>query len=79
MFKEKYKVSILDSKWKVLKSNVNFPIIPRKDEYIFMDEQYYEVLNIVHRTGKIQEIFVIVIEFKNNLLLESTDNQLLVK
>ncbi len=58
----KYTVSILNSKWYPLKRNVEMVIIPRKDEFIFMDNQYYEVLNIVHMVNEKQDIFVIVNE-----------------
>jgi hypothetical protein len=40
--KEEYTVSILDSKWKEVKRNINILFIPRKNEYIYLDEQYYE-------------------------------------
>ena len=35
-------------------------IIPRKDEFIWIDEQYYDVINVVHSIGKIQSIYIIV-------------------
>jgi hypothetical protein len=48
MFNKKYKVTILDSKWDVLKDSVYLDVIPRKEEYIFMNDQYYSVLNVIH-------------------------------
>jgi RNAse (barnase) inhibitor barstar len=48
MFNKKYKVTILDSKWDVLKNEVYLDVIPRKEEYIFMNDQYYCVLNVIH-------------------------------
>tara|TARA_R110000782_G_scaffold21299_1_gene57310 strand:- start:12057 stop:12305 length:249 start_codon:yes stop_codon:yes gene_type:complete len=56
----KYTVSILDSKWVALKRNIKLGIIPRRDEYIFMDNQYWEVLNVVHMLNEKQEIFIVV-------------------
>jgi len=45
-----------------MKRNLKLRVIPRKDEYIFLDDQYYEVLNVVHRLNTKQDIFVIVDE-----------------
>jgi hypothetical protein len=59
MLKEEYTVSILDSKWKEVKRNINILFIPRKNEYIYLDEQYYEVINIVHVINEKQDIFII--------------------
>jgi len=60
MFGKKYTVTLLNSKWEVLKRNVLMTIIPRKDEFIWIDEQYYDVINVVHSIGKIQSIYIIV-------------------
>ncbi len=65
MFKSKYSVSILNPKWKPMKINLKLRIIPRQDEYIFFNEQYYEVLKVVHMLNKNQDIFVIVNELTN--------------
>lgn len=62
MFKKKYTVSMLDSKWVPLKRNLKIVIIPRRDEYIWLDEKYYIVLNVVHSITDKQEVFVIVEE-----------------
>ena len=62
MFKKKYTVSMLDSKWVPLKRNIKIVIIPRRDEYIWLDEKYYIVLNVVHSITDKQEVFVIVEE-----------------
>jgi hypothetical protein len=63
----KYTVSILNSKWNPLKRNVEMIIIPRRDEYIYMNEQYYEVINVVHMLNEKQDIFVIVNEMTKNI------------
>ncbi len=62
MFKKKYNVSMLDSKWIPLKRNIKLSIIPRRDEYIWIDEKYFIVLNIVHSITDKQEVFVVVEE-----------------
>jgi hypothetical protein len=62
MFKKKYNVSMLDSKWIPLKRNINLSIIPRRDEYIWIDEKYFIVLNVVHSITDKQEVFIVVEE-----------------
>ena len=75
MFKRKYTVTLLNSKWEVVKRNVNFTIIPRKDEYVYLDEQYYEVVNVVHMLNKKQDIFVIINEIENKIQIKNIDIQ----
>lgn len=62
MFKTKYNVSLLDSKWNIVKKNVSLFSLPRKDEYIFFNDLYYEVLNVVHDINKKHLIYVIINE-----------------
>ena len=38
-------------------------ILPRRDEFIYFNEQYYQVINVVHMMNKLQDIFIIVDEF----------------
>ena len=71
----KYTVTILNSKWNPIKRNVEMFIIPRRDEYVYMDEQYYEVLNIVHMLNEKQDIFVIVNEKVKNINPEEPENK----
>ena len=75
MFKRKYTVTLLNSKWEVVKRNVNFTFIPRKDEYVYLDEQYYEVVNVVHMLNKKQDIFVIINEVENKIQIKNIDIQ----
>jgi hypothetical protein len=75
MFKRKYTVTLLNSKWEIVKRNVNFTIIPRKDEYVYLDEQYYEVVNVVHMLNKKQDIFVIINEVENKIQIKNIDIQ----
>ena len=62
MFKKKYSISILDSKWIPIKRNVKMEVVPRRDEYIWFEEKYYIVLNVVHSITDKQEVFVVVEE-----------------
>jgi hypothetical protein len=71
MFTRKYTVSVLDSKWNVIKNRLKLDAIPRKDELLFFDNLYYEVMNIVHVLNEKQGIFVIVNEFKHQQTAEN--------
>jgi hypothetical protein len=62
MFKSKYNVCLLDSKWNVVKKSVKLYSVPRRDEYIFFDGLYYEVLNVVHDINKKHLLYVIINE-----------------
>jgi hypothetical protein len=62
MFKTKYKVTLLDSKWNAVKTNVKLTVLPRRDEYVFFDGLYYLVLNVVHTLDGQQGVFVIIDE-----------------
>ena len=56
-------VTLLDDKWKVVKDRLTIlSSLPRIEEYIYVDNTYYVVLNIVHRINKKHDIFIIVKE-----------------
>ncbi len=63
-FSKKYTVTFLNSKWEIVKSNIKLKSIPQRDEYIYMDDKYYDVLNVVHSLDKNHNIFVIIQETK---------------
>jgi hypothetical protein len=69
MFKKKYNISIIDSKWNVIKRNLELGFIPRNDEFIFYDDTYYKVLNVIHRVNSTQEIFIVVEKLENEFKL----------
>ena len=71
----KYTVSILNSKWHEMKKNIEMYIIPRKDEYIYMDDQYWEVLNVVHMLNEKHQIFIIVTEMNKKVEHQPIENQ----
>jgi hypothetical protein len=80
MFETKYTVSILNSKWEIVKSNLKLKVIPRQDEYIYLDEKYLNVLKVIHMLNEKQDIFIVIDELfeaptKTNLI----DNQLVIK
>ena len=41
--------------------------IPRIDEFIYMNEQYYQVLNVVYTLDDKNKIYVIVLETNRKL------------
>jgi hypothetical protein len=67
MFTKKYSVSILDNTWKVIVPKLKVKYIPRKDEFIYLDEfkSYFQVISIVHYLTKKQGIFLVVNQLKN--------------
>jgi hypothetical protein len=67
MFRTKYSVSILDSKWNSLKRGLKLNVIPRCNELIYMDEQYFTVLKVIHTLNSKQEIFIIIEEMGGKL------------
>lgn len=76
MFQVKYSVSILNSKWEVIKRGLKLSIIPRQGEFIYLDNRYVSVVNVVHTLNQNHEVFVIVEDLASqpqNIL--STDNQ----
>jgi hypothetical protein len=70
MFKTKYTISILDSKWSVIKNNAKLLFVPRINELIYMNNQYYKVLNVIHMLNKKHDIFIIVDVASNQEVIE---------
>jgi hypothetical protein len=68
MFKTKYNVTLLDSKWNPIKNNIIFNVIPRKYEYIYYIDRYYHVINVIHNIGKKHGIIIIVEELINETI-----------
>lgn len=62
MFKTKYTVSLLNSKWEPIKIKHKLQIIPRRDEYIYLDNQYFQVLNVINQFKDKHEIFIVINE-----------------
>lgn len=63
----KYSVSILNKKWEVIHPTINVKFVPRMDEMIFINEQYYRVIGVVHNILDKQGIFIIVEELGENI------------
>jgi|AntAceMinimDraft_18_1070375.scaffolds.fasta_scaffold191730_1 hypothetical protein len=60
MFKTKYNITLLDSKWNTIKTNVKFNYVPSRTDYVYIDEIYYKVLTVIHQMRVKQEIFLIL-------------------
>lgn len=71
MFRRKYNITLLDSKWNPIKYNMKFYCVPRKSEFIYLDK-YYEIINVVHDVSNKHNILVVVSEFNQQ---NSADNQ----
>ncbi len=61
-YSDKYSVTILERNWMVLKSNVSLISLPRISEYIYLNDKYYQVINVVHDLTKNNKRLVIVDE-----------------
>jgi hypothetical protein len=79
MFKSKYTITLINSKWEVIERNVNISILPRSNEYLFHNKQYYEVINVVHMLNKVQDIFVIIEPLSVNFSLNFGEIKIIEK
>ena len=60
MFNKTFNITILNSQWSPIKTGLKMGIVPRKGEFILIDEKYYEVINIVHTITSKSGYFVII-------------------
>lgn len=65
IFKSKYTVVILNSKWEILEKNLKLVKLPRQKEYIWSGTKYYQVVHVVHNITSRQQISLIVEEIQN--------------
>lgn len=65
IFKSKYTVVILNSKWEILEKNLKLIKLPRQKEYIWSGTKYYQVVHVVHNITSRQQISLIVEEIQN--------------
>lgn len=72
MFRTKYTISLLDSKWQPLKRNLKVDVIPRANEFLYMDDKYHKIINVIHTLDGKQEIFIIIEDLATSI---SHDNQ----
>jgi len=72
MFETKYKISLLDSKWNPIKRGLKVLVIPKANEFIYLNGEYHKVLNVIHTLNDKQEIFVVIEQIIQEI---SIDNQ----
>lgn len=65
MFFKNYKITLIDEKWNVLKSNFKIKVIPRIHELFYLEDnkKYYRVVNVIHNIRKEQEICVVIEDY----------------
>ena len=72
MFNKKYTIDLITSKWDRVKSNIKFDSVPNIDEFIYVDNQYFKIVNVIHSISKKHNIVEVT---SNNL---SSDNQIVM-
>jgi hypothetical protein len=72
MFSRKYNITLLDSKWNPIKNSIKFIAIPKRDEFVYLVDRYYQVINVVHNlANKNHDILVIIEELKQDKSIEN--------
>jgi hypothetical protein len=61
-FDKKYTVTFLNSKWEIVKSNIKLISIPQRNEYIYINNKYYDVINVIHSIDKTHKIHIVIEE-----------------
>jgi hypothetical protein len=53
---------LVNSNREIIKSDVEFKITPRKDEYIYFNDNgpFYKVINLSHQVNNNQNIWIII-------------------
>lgn len=77
MFKKKNNIRFIDVNWKILKNDIQMNVIPKKNELLFFNDIYYEVVNVIYDISKIekQQIIVVLTELKPKIDFKLTENQ----
>jgi hypothetical protein len=75
LFSKKYTVTFLNSKWEIIKSKIKLNVIPQRDEYVYMNDRYYDVLNVVHSIGKQHTIHIVIEETKTKFEVNPRPNK----
>lgn len=79
MFKKKNNIRFIDVNWKILTNDVKMNVIPKKNELIFFNEIYYEVVNVIYDISKIekQQVIVVLTELKPKVDFKLVNNQII--
>jgi len=62
-------ISILNSNWEPIMMNLKVKSIPRRDELIYLNDKYHEVINVIHMIKEKQDIFVIIRELEKQPII----------
>jgi hypothetical protein len=75
MLGKKLKVCLIDTNWVVIKDNLCVLTAPKKDELIYINNQYYDVINVIHdMSEKKHRIFVVIKEMAPKIKIDMVDN-----
>lgn len=79
MFKKKNNIRFIDVNWKILKNDVQMNVIPKKNELLFFNDIYYEVVNVIYDISKIekQQVIVVLTELKPKVDFKLVNNQII--
>jgi hypothetical protein len=62
MFNSKYFVIFINEKWEPIRTQ-KLKTVPKINEFVYFDEKYYRVVNVVHKLTKKHDIHVVVKDF----------------
>lgn len=65
MFNSKYYITFINEKWEPIRAQ-KLKTIPLANEFVYFNEKYYRVVNVVHQLTKKHDILVVVKEFSVN-------------
>ena len=62
MWKKKRTITLINTKWEIIKPNIKVKYIPRWKELIYLEEadQYYQVVNVIYYLNNNEGVWVVV-------------------
>lgn len=66
-FRKKVKYTLLNKEWEVKFNNVEFKSQPRENELLFIEKEYYRVLNVIHESDLKKNIIIVIELFGNKV------------
>ena len=65
MLNKKHKITLINTNWEPIKTNLTVDVIPRTNELLYLVElgKYFEVVRVIHQLNKKQEIVIVISEF----------------
>ena len=70
-FRKKYNITLISEKWERLENNIKMRSIPRYSEFIYLKKKniYYKVENVIYSIDKKNNIFIVVKNFPQKILV----------